>query len=153
MPDHAVVGRSAVYDESDTTPAGGLGQLEGEVRQGMKRLGQVAEATAGQARHKFEEHEQTARDQAQHARQLADRALSEQPLVLGAVALGAGLAVGLSLPATDSENKLVGQYRGRLVADAKRRVGEPGGDAEQAGDAAASAVRQGPSGDTASAAE
>ena len=148
-PDHSVVGRSAVYDETDSAAPSKLGQLKGDVRQGMQRFGRAAEATAEQARDKFEELEQTAREQAHHARQIADRALAEQPLVLGAVVLGAGLAVGLSLPATDSENKLVGQYRERLVADAKRRVGELGKVAENAADAASDAVKQGVSGETA----
>jgi len=149
-PDHAVVGRSAVYDESggaEATRSDRLGQLKQGVHDGVERVERFAESTAHRARTKFDELEQTARDQAQHARRAADRALEEQPLVLGAVALGAGLALGLALPSTESENKLVGQYRDRLVSKAKSRIGELGGAAERAAEAGQEALKQERSGE------
>jgi ElaB/YqjD/DUF883 family membrane-anchored ribosome-binding protein len=121
-PDHAVVGRSLVYDERGDARAdvpGKLERLKDGVEDRVHRVKEAAGATAHQAWDKVE----------------------DQPLVLGAVALGAGVAVGLLIPATESENKLVGEYRERFVSDAKRRVGELGGVAKHAAEAAQDAVK------------
>jgi len=117
-------------------------RLENGLEQGMQRARRVASESAERARTKFEELEETAREQARHAGQVARRSVDEQPLVIGAVALGAGLAVGLALPATDSENQLVGKYRERLVADARKRIGALSGVAEHAVDAAKGSVKR-----------
>lgn len=59
------------------------------------------------------------------ARQIADKAqdhyeyyLEENPLAVGAVALAVGAAVGLMIPSTQTESRLVGEYRDDLVQKA-----------------------------------
>jgi hypothetical protein len=61
-------------------------------------------------------------EQARRAKTAAEDTFEDQPLVLGAVALGAGLAIGLGIPSTDSENQLVGRYRDRLFGSVKEQV-------------------------------
>ncbi len=144
-PDYSVVGRSEVYEDwgdGESDASSKLGQLKDRVQHGVQRARRAAGDKAHEAMNKFEQLEHTARDQAQHARQLADQTFEDQPLVLGAVALGAGLAVGLSLPATDSENRLVGEYRERFVANAKRRVSDLGGVAQHAVERAQDVVKE-----------
>ncbi len=45
--------------------------------------------------------------------------VSEQPLVLGAIGLAVGAAVGALLPGTDAEDRLMGETRDRLVGQAQ----------------------------------
>jgi ElaB/YqjD/DUF883 family membrane-anchored ribosome-binding protein len=48
----------------------------------------------------------------------------ESPLLVGAIAVAAGLGVGLLLPATQPENRLLGETRDRLLGDAKGLLGD-----------------------------
>lgn len=48
-----------------------------------------------------------------------DYYIEENPLVIGAVALVAGALVGLAIPSTSYENRLVGEKRDNLLAQAK----------------------------------
>jgi hypothetical protein len=73
---------------------------------------------------------------------MAEQAWQEEPLVLGAVALGAGLAIGLSIPATESEDQLVGQYRDQLFGSFKERARKLEGTAERALHAASDSVSE-----------
>jgi len=57
--------------------------------------------------------------QAQRAEDRLGRALQENPLAVGAVALAFGAAVGLALPQTERENQLMGEARDTLVERAQ----------------------------------
>jgi hypothetical protein len=50
--------------------------------------------------------------------------LHQRPLVLGAVALAFGAAVGLSLPRTHREDALVGEVRDQLLHKAQEATGD-----------------------------
>lgn len=67
-----------------------------------------------------------ARTQARHQRYRAKRAftntLNENPLALGIAALAAGALVGLALPSTDVEDRLVGETRDHLVENVKEET-------------------------------
>lgn len=60
----------------------------------------------------------------------------ESPLLVGAIAVAAGVGVGLLLPATQPENRLLGETRDRLLGDAKGLLGEARHVLEDARDAA-----------------
>lgn len=55
------------------------------------------------------------REQAEHARERMDRLLHEQPLMLGALGLAAGAIIGALLPATEHEDRLLGDLRRKAV--------------------------------------
>ena len=55
-----------------------------------------------------------ARDRAEQARHKVGRMVNQQPLMLGALGVAVGLALGASLPATRRENALLGETRDRL---------------------------------------
>jgi hypothetical protein len=93
------------------------------VRDGAETVKHSASEKANFARQKVNQLEHAAHDELDRARDVATNTFAEQPLLLGAVALG-GIAVGLGLPATESENHLVGQYRDKLVSRAKDQLGE-----------------------------
>jgi len=139
-PNAALVGRSEVYagfneDSSEAHAHGSnrfLGHLKDSVNHGLDSARRVASDTAHSARDQAERLEGRAREQADRVRHLAEQGIEEQPLVLGAVALGAGLAIGLGLPGTDSENALVGRYRDRAWSSAKSRLGDLKSTAQEA---------------------
>jgi len=80
--------------------------------------------------HRMDEVGQKARDMSRDAR---DRLLGvehdardfalDNPLAIGAVAIAAGVGVGLLLPGTSRENQLMGETRARLMDDARRTAG------------------------------
>lgn len=71
--------------------------------------------TAGNAAQKFE-------DLTQQARRQYDYYIDENPLAVGAVALAAGAIIGLAIPSTDYEDKLMGETRENMVSAAKDKV-------------------------------
>lgn len=57
------------------------------------------------------------------------RTLEEQPLVLGALAMAVGTAIGAALPATRTEDALMGEHRDRLRDEAGDYLGRKGAEA------------------------
>jgi ElaB/YqjD/DUF883 family membrane-anchored ribosome-binding protein len=51
---------------------------------------------------------------------------AENPLAVGLLALAAGIGMGLLLPSTRKENRLMGETRDRLARDARRTASELG---------------------------
>jgi ElaB/YqjD/DUF883 family membrane-anchored ribosome-binding protein len=135
-PDPAVVGRSTVYggyDDDDATSFGGRPHhVRERVREGVASVRHAASETAHSARERLGQLEHQVTEQAQRAKVAAGNTFDEQPLALGAVALGAGLAIGLSIPATESENQLVGRYRDRLFGSVKQQAARLEDAAERA---------------------
>jgi ElaB/YqjD/DUF883 family membrane-anchored ribosome-binding protein len=125
-PDPAVVGRSTVYEGFDgdyaASSRGRQHQVRERVREGVESVRHAASETAHSARERWGQLEHQVTEQAQRAKVTAANTFEEQPLALGAVALGAGIAIGLSIPATESENQLVGHYRDRLFGSLKQQA-------------------------------
>lgn len=78
-----------------------------------------AEHTAEQTQEAAYRMRLEARRQQYRAKRSFSHALNENPLALGIAALAAGALVGLALPSTDLENRLVGETRDRVVEEAK----------------------------------
>ncbi len=57
------------------------------------------------------------------SRRVAD-SFESNPLALGALAAGVGLAIGMSIPSTEPESRLMGSKRDELLDQAKSRVSE-----------------------------
>jgi len=127
-PDYAVTGRAGVYDPKE--PAGwGAEDADGTLHQFGERAQAGVESVKRAASEKFHRaHDQldkakvAARDGVRKTQETARHAMEENPMLLGALTLGVGVAVGLGIPATDSEKQLVGQYRDRFVAKAKEKA-------------------------------
>lgn len=60
------------------------------------------------------------------------RTLEEQPLVLGALAMAVGTAIGAALPSTRTEDELMGAHRDRLRDEAGDYLGQKGVEAADA---------------------
>lgn len=114
-----------------------------------------ADAVAARARMAANDARDGVGELADSARQGLGWLLREQPLVLGAIGLAVGAAVGAVLPGTSTENRLMGETRDDLVEKSaataqagyervKEAAGEHLGQAkERLGDGAPSADRMG----------
>lgn len=136
--DVADTGRRRTRDARERAAASAEG-----VRERMSREGEGFRARAGD---RFEE----GRDRMRHGvRAGSDRvrrgfrdALEEQPLAMGAVAFGLGLASGLSVPTTRFEDRTMGETSDQVTKQAKRAARETVEDVKDVAGAAASAARE-----------
>ena len=101
------------------------GQVAGTVQQTAGQVAQNVQQTAGQVAQNVQ---QTAGQVAGNVQQTAGQVVSAtgdlyntSPFILGAVALLAGVAVGMLVPATEPENRLMGETRDRLKDQATQQ--------------------------------
>lgn len=127
-PDYAVTGRAGVYDPEEPARLGAddanstLHELGERAQAGVESVKRAASGTLHQAHDQFDKVKTAARDGVRRTQETAVNAMEENPMLLGALTLGVGVAVGLSIPSTESEDRLVGQYRDRFMAKAKEKA-------------------------------
>ncbi|HXV97025.1 MAG TPA: DUF3618 domain-containing protein, partial [Anaerolineae bacterium] len=90
-------------------------QVQDQASQTMDQVSQLG----SQAREKAEHLSYQAREQAQWAKSQFWQTMEENPLMVGAAALALGLVVGLSVPETRTENRLMGEARDNLMDKAQ----------------------------------
>lgn len=88
------------------------------------RAGEVRERTGERASALRMQASERASDLSRRARDTAANAYEEQPLALGAVAFGLGLASGLAVPSSRFEDRLVGERSDRVKDEARRTGSE-----------------------------
>lgn len=110
-------------------------------------FGEKLKSTAEGARDRFgsskdamrESISQTARstqDRARRAREGFGSLIEEQPLILGALGIALGAAIGAALPRTEQEDRLMGKARDTTVGKIKEEGGKAYDKAREAGHAA-----------------
>ena len=135
---------TGAYDAAST-----MGEAEpGSMTAGAaSRVRGLSADVRSSAREMTEDLRTSARDTTRRAQLKFNDVLRDNPLVLGAAAALVGAAVGMSIPATEAENRLMGEARDSVVeraqgvaSDAADKVSELAGSvAETAGRAADSA--------------
>jgi hypothetical protein len=91
-------------------------QIQDAARSSREALRDAAESVRAGA----SEAAAATREQADYARERMQRLLDEQPLMVGALGLVAGVLIGAILPATEAEDRVIGDVRDRAVGDAAR---------------------------------
>lgn len=85
-------------------------------------------------------------DQAQHTAQRAksrfEHMMQENPLLVGAAAIAVGAAIGLSLPSTQAEQKLMGETRDNLMDKAQDKLQDTMEKVQHVGEQAAQAATE-----------
>lgn len=103
-----------------------VGEVAGQVRGFAARELKDARQTARSAKHKVGDAAHRAVDFAgqelKEAQEFSRHASETHPLAVGAVAVVAGLGIGLLVPSTRREERLLGPGRERLVSEAKDAV-------------------------------
>jgi gas vesicle protein len=93
------------------------------VKQKTSQIADETQRKASEVGERAEEMANRVADQARTQTRRVERAFQDNPLVIGAAALALGLAAGLAIPSTETENELVGETRDELV-DKVRDVAE-----------------------------
>jgi ElaB/YqjD/DUF883 family membrane-anchored ribosome-binding protein len=102
------------------------GEMAGEARQRAQQAQRRAGEMAGEARHRAEELVEQGQEQVQHVAEQAQyrveqtrnrlgEMMEDNPLALGAVALAAGIAIGMAIPETRREHQMMGGMRDNLM--------------------------------------
>jgi uncharacterized protein YjbJ (UPF0337 family) len=150
---------SARRGSANNGTAGAFSSGASMVGEGMDAMANRASDLAGRARHAVDDASDQARDLADdvvdqgHAavdtvRDLAQRGrrsimevMEQEPLVLGAIGMAVGAAIGAMLPGTDLEDETVGDMRDSLLREAGQAVDQAAGSARQVGSEALEAAR------------
>ncbi len=106
--------------------------------QARERAGQVA----SQAQDRASQLRSRAQEQARRAGGGFQRMLQENPLVMGALAVGAGAAVGLAVPQTSQEHEAMGEARDSLVEKAQEKAQDAQQRAQRVAEEAQSAAKE-----------
>jgi ElaB/YqjD/DUF883 family membrane-anchored ribosome-binding protein len=144
-------GHYADYDPNDEGSVGGVGE---SIKGKMADAGEKVRSGAIAARDRVADSWTTSKDavigrmsqtagaaqaQASRAREGFNTLLEEQPIILGALGLAVGAAIGAMLPSTEQEDRLLGPARDRTISQMKERGA---GVYEQVRERAENAVEQ-----------
>ena len=109
-------GESVSYGEQEDSP--GFGEKLKSTAEGARnRFGSSRDAV----RDKFSDTARNTQDRARRAREGLGSLIEEQPLILGALGIALGAAIGASLPRTEQEDRLMGKVRDNAVGKIKEQ--------------------------------
>ncbi len=115
----------------------------------QERAGELASRTqdrAGELAGRTRDRADRLGDRAQHLTRRAggrlQRMLQENPLTMGALAVGAGTAIGLAVPETRKEHEVMGEARDNLVDKAQDKAQEAQQKVQSVAEEAQSAAKQ-----------
>ena len=115
-------GAAGMYRRDDEQSR--VGEIASQVQQKAGEITHQVQDKAGQITHQVQEKAShlgaQAQDQAQRAAAGIERLMYENPLAMGAVALTLGAAVGMAIPETRQENRMMGEARDRVVEKAQQ---------------------------------
>lgn len=115
-------GRRASRGNPIARGASQIGDTVGDAAQGARRTASEAAETVGQTA------DQAATTVSRTANDLigdAQRAIESNPLAFGAIAVAVGAAVGMAIPATQTERRVMGQTGSQLIDKAADAVEKP----------------------------
>ncbi len=113
----AYYGESEYEGSSESSSRERAQEAAGQARERAGQVGGQLQDRAGQAG-------EQAQQQAQRAKGGFQQMLQENPLALGALAVGVGAAVGFAVPGTSKENEAMGETRDNLVERGKQSARE-----------------------------
>ena len=99
--------------------SGTLDRAKNKASDVVDTVKQKASQLADETQQKASEMGERVADQTRMQTRRVERAFQDNPLVIGAAALALGLAAGLAIPSTETEDELVGETRDELVDKVK----------------------------------
>lgn len=101
-----------------------VGSVAGSVGDAAGNAAESVQQTAGQIAGQVSNFGSMAQGEVQDLRFAADRMLDENPIPMGFLALGLGLAVGMMIPETEKENQVFGEARENVMDRAQTAAQE-----------------------------
>ena len=141
----------AGYEGSTTTSSGGtsvpspgeaLGRARDRVGESATQAQDRASEAASRAQDRVSNLTEQARYQARRASGGFERMVRENPLAMGAVAIGAGAAVGLAIPQSSQEHEVMGEARDTLVEKAQEKAQDAQEKVQRVAEEAQSAAKE-----------
>ncbi len=126
------------YEGSSEEESSGREQAQQRANQAREKAGQVG----GQLQGRASEAGGQAQQQARRAKSGFQQMLQENPLALGALAVGVGAAVGFAAPGTSKENQAMGETRDNLVERGKQSARETRQRAQRVAEEARSSAEE-----------
>jgi ElaB/YqjD/DUF883 family membrane-anchored ribosome-binding protein len=131
-PPMSAYGHYADYNPDDEGTVGGVGEsIKSKVADAGEKVRSGAIAAADSwtsskyaVRDRMSRTAGTAQAQANRAREGFNTLLEEQPIILGALGLAVGAAIGTMLPSTEQEDRLLGPARDKMISQIKERGSE-----------------------------
>jgi ElaB/YqjD/DUF883 family membrane-anchored ribosome-binding protein len=142
--------RDTTYDyplayEERTTSTPSAGQALERARDRVEVTATQAQDKAGQVASQAQDQVSRLGDQAQYQTRRAgdefQRVLRENPLTVGALAVGVGAAIGLAVPQTSREHEVMGEARDTLVEKAQEKAEEAQEKVQRVAEEAQSAAK------------
>lgn len=133
------------YEERGSSgPSAGqaLERAQGRAGETASQAQDRARQAASQAQDRVSQLSSRAQEQARRAGGGFQRMLQENPLAVGALAVGAGAAVGLAVPQTSQEHEAMGEARDSLVETAQEKAQDAQQRARRVAEEAQSAAKE-----------
>ena len=133
------------YDDTTTSGPSSAGEALGRTRNRVGETASRAQDRAGQVASQAQDRVSNLSDQARYQTRRANdqlqRMLRQNPLTVGALAVGLGAAIGLALPQTRQEHEVMGEARDTLVEKAQEKAGEAQEKVQRVAEEAQSAAK------------
>jgi hypothetical protein len=108
-----------------------VGQVGDAAGQAVSSAQQAAQDVAGRVGQTAGEMPRQVEGVARQVGDTASRAFQDNPLAVGAIAMAVGAAVGLALPVTQTERKVLGEARDQVIDKAETKATEALGEVER----------------------
>jgi len=137
-------GRTTTTSGGTSVPSPGeaLGRARDRVGESATQAQDRASEVASQAQDRVSNLAEQARYQARRASGGFERMVRENPLAMGAVAIGAGAAVGLAIPQSTQEHEVMGEARDTFVEKAQEKAHEAQERVQRVAEEAQSAAKE-----------
>jgi len=116
--------RESRYQSQGQSVGDRVGNVAGSVGDAAGHAAGTVQQTAGQVAGQVSQFGSMAQDEVQDLRWKADQMLDENPIPMGFLALGLGLAVGMMIPETQKENQVFGEARETVMDRAQTAAQE-----------------------------
>lgn len=137
--DPGVYGQGASGEYAVGTRGSAYGRSVDSYEESGAEVGSMGRDMTSRARDMAEEWRDSARDTTRRAQLKFNDVLRDNPLMLGAAAALIGAAIGMSIPETEAENRMMGEARDavfdraqNMASEAANKVSEAAGSVQQA---------------------
>jgi ElaB/YqjD/DUF883 family membrane-anchored ribosome-binding protein len=114
-----------------STMSGAANMLPENMQSTLSNTAQQVQDTTSQVHEQAMQYSNQAQMQVTHARNRVEQVIQDNPLLVGALAVAAGVAVGLAIPISQQENRLLGDTHDQLAQRVQSQAQQTAQEAQQ----------------------